>query len=147
MVSSTAEQYDKPVPLGGNGPVTWHDGRLLHFGFSNQISDPNPSDFELYVELYPIFAFPHASNLQRFRYKILGKNALRFSVFGDVTLLKHNQSAGNIDYMRHDYTKTGEILNISLFGGYLNVEAQTFTICDTIASKIAAKQATARASH
>jgi hypothetical protein len=135
-VPTTHPRYPSPVPLPENGPISWHDGQIVSYGFTRELSAQGSNDFVLLADIYPIFEFPHPSDLKRLRYKIRGLDVLRFSFTGDLQLLKKHASAGNIDHMRLDFETTGDILNLYLFGGFMSVEAASFEISEIQIEKL-----------
>jgi hypothetical protein len=99
------------------------------------LSDAKPTDFVLIADVYPIFEFPHPSDLKRLRYKVVGTNTVRVSLTGDLNVLKKHAPAGNIDHMRLDFEADKEILSLYLFGGFMGIEATTFELSELTTRK------------
>jgi hypothetical protein len=127
---SAHPRYRESVLLTENGPISWHDGRIISFRFIKGLSAIGSNDLELIADIYPIFEFPHPSDLKRIRYKVIGQNTERISFNGDLKALKKHASIGNIDHMRLDFENGNEVLNLSLFGGSMIVEATTFLLSE-----------------
>jgi hypothetical protein len=48
----------------------------------------------------------------------------------DMTKFAKAANSGNIDWMRMDFTDTTEVVVLLMFGGYLELEATTFTLTE-----------------
>jgi hypothetical protein len=105
--------------------INWHDGVLVEFGLSGFAGERQ--EFTLVVELYPDV---HPASKRR-RYDIVGANPSRFVLTGDLARLIEHRQAGNIDYMRMDYTADKEILVVQLFGAMIEVEAASFRLTES----------------
>jgi hypothetical protein len=104
--------------------INWHDGVLVDIqlaGFAEKAQR-----LTLVVELYP----DRDPKAKRRRFVCVGENVSRFLVSGDIGRLIKNSGAGNIDYMRMDFTANSEILVVCLFGGMIEAEAASFELAE-----------------
>jgi hypothetical protein len=102
----------------------WHDGVLVDLQFVN-FGGERPG-IQLTVDLYPD-TDPHT---ERRRYRSVGAGLTRFVMNGDMTKFAKAANSGNIDWMRMDFTDTTEVVVLLMFGGYLELEATTFTLTE-----------------
>jgi hypothetical protein len=104
--------------------LNWHDGNLIDIRLNGFIGER--ADLTLTVELYAGETPPDV----RRAFRCVGADLKRFLVTGDVARLIKNRNAGNVDYMRMDFTEDTEILMVSLFGGTIEAEASFFELTE-----------------
>ena len=109
--------------LVGND-FSWHDGVLVDLQFSRFGSER--TELRLTLDLYP----DTDPQNERRRYLCVGSGVVRFFMKGDLPKLAERVEAGNIDWMRMDFTRTTEIVIVLLFGGYIEIEAAAFTLAE-----------------
>ncbi|MGY8667901.1 hypothetical protein Q3C01_36840 [Bradyrhizobium sp. UFLA05-109] len=108
----------------GPDEINWHDGVLVDFRLSGFAADQQ--EFALVVDLYP----DDDKSGQRRRFHCIGTNVTRFVANGDVGRLLKGRSSGNIDLLRMEFTADTEILVVCLFGGTIEVEANSFRLME-----------------
>jgi hypothetical protein len=104
--------------------LSWHDGNLIDIRLNGFIGER--ADLTLMVELY---AGETPQDVRR-AFRCVGADLKRFLVTGDVARLIKHRNAGNVDYMRMDFTEDTEILMVSLFGGTIEAEASFFELTE-----------------
>jgi hypothetical protein len=102
--------------------INWHDGNLIGIHLTGFMGEA--PELALMVELYPT---PQDA---RRCYRCVGVDLKRILVTGDIRRLIDNRNAGNVDYMRLDFTEDAEILVVNLFGGTIEAEASTFELTE-----------------
>ena len=104
--------------------IDWHDGNLVDVQVNGLSA--KKQDIRLYLDLYP----GDEASASRRRYCCTGDGLRRFMINGDVPRLIRNSKAGNIEYMRMDFTETTEILTVFLFGAVIEAEAANFQLSE-----------------
>ncbi len=102
--------------------LSWHDGNLVGIRINNLPGDVQ--ELDLLFDLY-------TGRDTRKRFRCVGAGLRRILFHGDMKRLNGRQeTAGNVDFMRMDFTGDTEILVVSLFGGVIEAEAIEFQLTE-----------------
>lgn len=96
----------------------WHDGVITKLVFNPNYE--SQGEIALYVDL---FSDPENTS-DRDALQITCSDVVRYIATCDLFELNENKGAGNI----LDGWVTGKILRISLFGGYIEIESNTYEV-------------------
>jgi len=101
-----------------------HDGNLVDIHVAGLPG--KKQTLRLFLDLYP----DEDGGDRRKRYCCTGEDLRRILVSGDTSRIRKNSKSGNIDFMRIESGSDTEILTLSLFGGTVEAEAQSFHLTE-----------------
>jgi hypothetical protein len=104
--------------------IDWHDGNLVDIHVAGL---PGPKQtVRLFLDLYP----DEEGADRRRRYLCTGEGLRRILFSGDAARMRKHAKSGNIDFMRVETGGDTEILTVTLFGGVVEAEAQSFHLTE-----------------
>jgi hypothetical protein len=104
--------------------IDWHDGNLVDIHVAGLPG--KKQTLRLFLDLYP----DEEGVDRRKRYCCTGEDLRRILVSGDTQRIRKNSKSGNIDFVRVEAGADTEILTVSLFGGTVEAEAQSFHLTE-----------------
>jgi hypothetical protein len=106
--------------------IDWHDGNLVDIHVAGLPG--TKQTIRLFLDLYP----DEEGVDRRKRYCCTGEGLRRVLVSGDTRRIQKNSKSGNIDFMRVEPGADTEILTVTLFGGVIEAEAQSFHLTEAV---------------
>jgi len=106
--------------------IDWHDGNLVDVHVTGLPGVKQT--VRLFLDLYP----DEEGVDRRRRYLCIGEGLRRVLVTGETGRIRKSSKSGNIDFMRIEIGDDTEILTVSLFGGVVEAEAQSFHLTEAI---------------
>ena len=106
--------------------IDWHDGNLVYVHVTGLPGVKQT--VRLFLDLYP----DEEGVDRRRRYLCIGEGLRRVLVSGETGRIRKSSKSGNIDFMRIQIGDDTEILTVSLFGGVVEAEAQSFHLTEAI---------------
>ena len=104
--------------------IDWHDGNLVDVHVAGLPG--TKQTVRLFVDLYP----DEEGVEQRKRYLCTGEGLKRILFAGETGRIRKHSKSGNIDFMRVETGAETEILTVTLFGGVVEAEAQSFHLTE-----------------
>ncbi len=104
--------------------IDWHDGNIVDIHVAGLPG--KKQTLRLYLDLYP----DEEGVDKRRRYCCTGEDLRRILFSGDAARIRKSSKSGNIDFMRVEFGADTEILTVSLFGGTVEAEAQSFHLTE-----------------
>ena len=106
--------------------IDWHDGNLVDIHVAGLPG--TKQTVRLFLDLYP----DEEGANRRKRYLCTGEGLRRILVSGDTGRIHKHSKSGNIDFMRVETGADTEILTVTLFGGVVEAEAQSFHLTEAL---------------
>jgi hypothetical protein len=106
--------------------IDWHDGNLVDIHVAGLPG--TKQTIRLFLDLYP----DEEGVDRRKRYLCTGEGLRRILFSGDTGRIRKNSKSGNIDFMRVETGDDTEILTVTLFGGTIEAEAQSFHLTEAV---------------
>lgn len=104
--------------------IDWHDGNLVDV---HVVGLPGAKQtVRLFVDLFP----DEEGVDRRKRYLCTGDGLKRILFSGETGRIRKQSKSGNIDFMRIEPGPETEILTVTLFGGVVEAEAQSFHLTE-----------------
>ena len=110
----------------GEQDIDWHDGNLVDIHVAGLPG--TKQTIRLFVDLYP----DEEGVDRRKRYCCTGEGLKRILFAGETGRLRKHGKSGNIDFMRVETGADTEILTVTLFGGVVEAEAQSFHLTEAL---------------
>jgi hypothetical protein len=104
--------------------IDWHDGNLVDIHIAGLPGVKQT--VRLFLDLFP----DEEGADRRRRYLCTGEGLRRVLISGDTGRLRKHGKSGNIDFMRVESGAETEILTVTLFGGVVEAEAQSFLLTE-----------------
>ena len=104
--------------------IDWHDGNLVDIHVAGLPG--KRQTLRLFLDLYP----DEEGVDRRKRYCCTGEGLRRVLFSGDTGRMRKQSKSGNIDFMRVESGADSEILTVTLFGGVVEAEAQSFHLTE-----------------
>jgi hypothetical protein len=106
--------------------IDWHDGNLVDIHVAGLPGAKQT--IRLFLDLYP----DEEGATRRKRYCCTGEELRRVLFSGDAGRIRKHSKSGNIDFMRVESGAETEILTVTLFGGVVEAEAQSFHLTEAV---------------
>jgi L-ascorbate metabolism protein UlaG (beta-lactamase superfamily) len=106
--------------------IDWHDGNLVDVHVAGLPG--KKQTVRLFLDLYP----DEEGADRRKRYLCTGEGLTRILFSGDTGRIHKHSKSGNIDFMRVESGSDTEILTVTLFGGVVEAEAQSFHLTEAL---------------
>lgn len=104
--------------------IDWHDGNLVDVHVAGLPG--TKQTIRLFLDLYP----DEEGVDRRRRYCCTGEGLRRILFSADAGRVRKSSKSGNIDFMRVETGADTEILTVTLFGGVVEAEAQSFNLTE-----------------
>jgi hypothetical protein len=104
--------------------IDWHDGNLVDVHVAGL--PVMKQTVRLFLDLYP----DEDGADRRKRYLCTGEGLKRILFAGETGRIRVHSKSGNIDFMRVASGAETEILTVTLFGGVVEAEAQSFHLTE-----------------
>src|SRR5262249_20777690 len=106
--------------------IDWHDGNLVDVHVAGLPGAKQT--IRLFLDLYPGEDVAD----RRKRYLCTGEGLKRILLSGETARIRKQSKSGNIDFMRVEIGDDTEILTVTLFGGVVEAEAQSFHLTEAV---------------
>ena len=104
--------------------IDWHDGNLVDIHVAGLPGVKQ--SVRLFLDLYP----DEDGVDRRKRYLCTGEGLKRILFAGETGRIRKHSKSGNIDFMRIEAGDDTEILTVTLVGGVVEAEAQSFHLTE-----------------
>jgi hypothetical protein len=104
--------------------IDWHDGNLVDVHVAGLPG--MKQTVRLFLDLYP----DEDGADRRKRYLCTGEGLKRILFAAETGRIRMHSKSGNIDFMRVESGADTEILTVTLFGGVVEAEAQSFHLTE-----------------